>query len=281
MSATSSRLPVVFLHGWPVTQDHWRHLSPRLVDAGFAPTAISLPGLGVPATGVSSFRKAHLAARLREELNGLGVTRFALVGHDWGATVALLLAAAAPDSVVGLVVEEEIAPGVDVEIPEPGTAHYPSWHGPFNRVPGLADTLVPGREDAYYGTFLKESAGPAGLDESVQRSYIDAYRAEEVLEAGLGYYRTRADDVTDVNRLRSDPVAVPVLAVGGRYAMGSAVVEGLRPLATNVSGVVLDRSGHYPVEQEPEQAGRAVVAFLEHLRSVEAGPFRRASDGPV
>lgn len=185
----------------------------------------------------------------------------------WGTTgegtVALLLAAAAPESVTGLVVEEEIAPGVDVEIPEPGAAHYPSWHGPFNRVPGLAEALVPGREDAYYGTFLKASAGPAVLDESVRRSYVDAYRAEGVLEGGLGYYRTRADDVADINSLRSDPVAVPVLAVGGHYAMGSAVYEGLRPLATDVSGVVLERSGHYPMEQEPDAAARAVVAFLE------------------
>ncbi|WP_336792201.1 alpha/beta hydrolase [Gordonia malaquae] len=262
MSFTSGSLPVVLLHGWPVTQDHWRHLSPCLADAGFAPTAISLPGLGVPATGVSSFRKAHLAARLREELTRRGMTRFALVGHDWGATVALLLAAAAPDSVVCLVVEEEIAPGVDVEIPEPGAAHYPSWHGPFNRVPGLADTLVPGREDAYYGTFLSESAGPEGLDELVLRSYIDAYRTEGVLEAGLGYYRTRDDDVADINALRSDPVAVPVLAVGGRHAMGSAVAQGLRPLATDVGSIVLDRSGHYPVEQEPDAAGPTIVEFL-------------------
>ncbi|MFT4122505.1 MAG: alpha/beta hydrolase [Microbacteriaceae bacterium] len=191
-----------------------------------------------------------------------GASRFALVGHDWGGTVAVLLAAAMPEAVTALVIEEEILPGVDVDIPAPGAEHYPAWHGPFNRVPGLAERLVTGREHAYYGAVLTQSAGPAGLDPAVLRGYVEAYRAEGVLEAGLGYYRTRAEDVADVGRLRGNPIRTPVLAIGGRYAMGTAVADGIRPLATEVSGVVLERSGHYPVEQEPSPAAAAIVGFL-------------------
>ena len=53
-----------------------------------------------------------------------------------------------------------------------------------------------------------------------------------------------------------------VLAIGGRYAMGSAVAEGLRPVATNVTTIVLGRSGHYPAEQEPGPAAGAITEFL-------------------
>ncbi|KXO91330.1 alpha/beta fold hydrolase [Tsukamurella pseudospumae] len=254
---------VVLLHGWPVTDLHWRFLVPRLRDAGFDPVPVTLPGLGAGPDGATSFRKRDLAERLREHLAAQGLTRFAVIGHDWGGTVATFLAAAAPEAVGALVLEEEILPGIDVDIPEDGAAHYPDWHGPFNRAPGLAEAVIPGREDAYYGAFLRQSAGPTGLDPVVLRSYIDAYRSPGVLEAGLAHYRTRADDLADVAQLRAAPIGAPVLAIGGRYAMGAAVAEGLRPLAADVSGIVLDESGHYPAEQEPEPTARAIIDFLQ------------------
>ena len=48
--------------------------------------------------------------------------------------------------------------------------------------------------------------------------------------------------------------------------MGSAVEDGLRTLSTDVTGLVLERSGHYPAEQEPEPAAQAIIEFLNHHR---------------
>ena len=262
MNSSQRELPVVLLHGWPVTQAHWRGLLQPLRREGFTPVPITLPGLGTPPGDFRGFRKSKLADWLRDHLAERGLTRFALVGHDWGGTVAVLMAAAMPQAVTALVVEEEILPGIDVDIPAPGAEHYPTWHGPFNRAPGLAEHLVPGRESVYYGTFLRESAGPAGLDPAVLRSYIDAYTTDGLLEAGLGYYRTRTDDIADVMLLRENPIRTPVLAIGGYYAMGSAIAEGLRPIATDITTTVLGRSGHYPAEQEPEPVGHTIAEFL-------------------
>ena len=162
MSSSSNGWPVVLLHGWPVTERHWQGQVPLLRRSGFAPVPVAMPGLGRPAKNTSSFRKSDLAHWLGNELSARGLARFSLIGHDWGGTVALLLAAAMAQAVNAIVIEEEILPGIDVDIPAPGAEHYPSWHGPFNRAPGLAEQLVPGREDAYYGTFLRQSAGPPG-----------------------------------------------------------------------------------------------------------------------
>ncbi|WP_327635253.1 alpha/beta hydrolase [Kribbella sp. NBC_00482] len=266
MSPSSNGWPVVLLHGWPVTETHWQSLQPLLRRSGFAPVPVTLPGLGRPAKNTSSFRKSDLAHWLGNDLSARGLTRFSLVGHDWGGTVALLLAAAMPQAVNAVVIEEEILPGIDVDIPAPGAEHYPSWHGPFNRAPGLAEQLVPGREDAYYGTFLRQNAGPPGLAPDTVRSYIDAYTTDDALEAGLGYYRSRADDIADVQQLQQHPIHAPVLAIGGHYAMGSAVADGLRTLSTDVTGLILERSGHYPAEQEPEPAAEAIIEFLQRHR---------------
>ncbi|WP_128816836.1 alpha/beta fold hydrolase [Streptomyces sp. S063] len=254
----------MLLHGWPVTADHWRYLIPALDAAGITAVSVTLPGLGTaPDSGVTNFRKTALANGVRARLAQEGVTRFAVIGHDWGATVGYLIAAQAPESVSGLVVEEEILPGVDVEIPEAGRDHYPSWHGPFNRTPGLAEKLVPGREAAYYGTFLEQSAGPNGLAPDTLTAYIKAYSTPGVLNAGLSYYRTRSEDVEDIQALAAQPIATPVLAVGGRHAMGTAVADGMATLATDVTPLVFEQSGHYPAEQEPDNMNLAIVQFLQ------------------
>ncbi|MDF2968782.1 MAG: alpha/beta hydrolase [Nocardioidaceae bacterium] len=277
MSTRRRGQPVVLLHGWPVTQAHWRHLLPPLRRAGFAPVPLTLPGLGSSPDEAYSFRKADLADWVHDQLTRQGVTQFAVIGHDWGGTVAVLLAASIPAAVTALVIEEEIPPGIDVDVPAPGNEHYPSWHGPFNRAPGLAEQLVPGRENAYYGLFLRQSAGPAGLDPDVVRCYAAAYTAPGVLEAGLAYYRTRSADVKDVHRLLANPIAAPVLAVGGGYAMGTAVTDAARLLADEVTGIVLDPAGHYPVEQDPEPAAQVITEFLH--RHHDARDDRQHRDG--
>lgn len=253
---------VVLLHGWPVTQKHWRHLLPALSRAGFACLPLSLPGLGTPAAVPEDFRKTSLAGWVIDAVEAAGVDRFALIGHDWGATVAAHVASLRPDSVPALVVEEEVLPGVAVELASPGADHYPSWHGPFNRVPGLGERLVPGNEAAYYGTFLMQSAGPEGLADEVMSDYVAAYSTPGVIEPSLAYYRTRTEDIADTKRLIDTPIMTPVLAMGGRFAMADAVEAGMRHIANDVIGTVSEVAGHYPAEQEPEKSARAITAFL-------------------
>ena len=257
-------MTAVLLHGWPVTAVHWRYLIPQFEAAGITALPLALPGLGaVAGPEVTDFRKAALADWARVRLAGAGISRFAVVGHDWGATVGYFLAAGAPESVTALVVEEEVLPGADVEIPAPGRDRYPAWHGPFNRAPGLAEKLVPGRERAYYGAFLEQSAGPSGLHPDALQAYLEAYDTPGVLDAGLAYYRTRSDDIRDVEALAAQPISIPVLAIGGRYAMGTAVGQGMSTFATDVTALVFDRSGHYPAEQEPDAVNHAIVQFVQ------------------
>ncbi|MFC6355755.1 alpha/beta fold hydrolase [Luethyella okanaganae] len=194
------------------------------------------------------------------QLTDRGVTRFAIVGHDWGGTVGYLIAALAPASVSAVVVVEEILPGIDVDITEPGHDHYPAWHGPFNRAPGLAEALVPGREPAYYGTFLRQSAGPAGLDAATEQSYLAAYDTPGFLEAGLAYYRTRDADIGDVRLFASNPIVTPVLAIGGRCAMappsrtGCSPSPAMSPALCSNGPLTIPRAGARRVQQR----GRAV-----------------------
>jgi pimeloyl-ACP methyl ester carboxylesterase len=254
---------VVLLHGWPVTAYHWRRLMPALAAAGYRAIAVEPRGLGGTSVGQGPFDKATLAAEVAELLEQMDVDAFALVGHDWGGTVGYLLAADHPERLRALVVEEEMLPGIEIAIPEPGRLHYPTWHGPFNRVPGLAEALVPGREDAYYGTFLRQSAGPDPLSRDALDAYLAAYRTPACLAAGLGYYRAVRADVESVARRASRPLDVPVLTLGGEFGMGGGVASSFTKVARHVTHVGIEGAGHYPAEQRPDRVNSSVIAFLD------------------
>lgn len=88
----------LLLHGFPDSPATWRHLAPRLADAGFRVVTPWMRGYAptsAPTDG--SYDVETLAAdanRLHAVLGGDGEA--VLVGHDWGAHAAYVAAHAAP-----------------------------------------------------------------------------------------------------------------------------------------------------------------------------------------
>ena len=270
VSDTGAGPAVVLLHGWPVTSFHWRLTVPALAAAGFRAICADLRGLGASSGGPDVFAKEALAEDVIGLMNRLGVGKFAVVGHDWGGTVGYLVAADHRDRLGALVVEEELLPGIDVAIPEPGRGHYPAWHGPFNRQPGLAEALVPGREDAYYGAFLRQSAGPRPLSAQAVQAYLDAYRLPTTLTAGVGYYRTAQADAQAIGARSARMIDTPVLTIGGQFGMGSAVSECFSRVAVDIRHLQVPDAGHYPAEQRADLVNPVLVSFLQRHLSKEA-----------
>jgi pimeloyl-ACP methyl ester carboxylesterase len=257
---------VVLLHGWPVTALHWRKTLPALHDAGFRTLMISLRGLGGASAGQGDFKKTTLAEEVSSLMEILRVDRYAVLGHDWGGTIGYLLSADHPDKIWALAVEEEILPGIDVAIPSPGKEYYPEWHVPFNRAAGLAEALVPGRENEYFGAFLRSSAGPAGIEPSAEAAYLQAYRRPGQLDDSLCYYRTRIPDQDAIASRSTRQLELPILAIGGEYGMGAAVAVGLKRVGRFVSPLVIGGAGHYPAEQSPDVFNPTLIRFLNKAK---------------
>lgn len=98
--------PVVLLHGFPDDRSLWRHQVPALVGAGFRVIVPDQRGFGAsdkPAD-VDAYALPFLAGDVLAVLDGLGVERAHLVGHDWGAAVAWAVASLAPERVDHLAV---------------------------------------------------------------------------------------------------------------------------------------------------------------------------------
>ncbi|MBI4261382.1 MAG: alpha/beta fold hydrolase [Actinobacteria bacterium] len=84
---------VVFLHGFPTSSHLWRHFLPAVWTAGMRGVAVDLLGYGASEKpdGPRLDVRAQ-AGYVAELLAGLGIDRFAVVGHDLGGAVAQLLA---------------------------------------------------------------------------------------------------------------------------------------------------------------------------------------------
>jgi pimeloyl-ACP methyl ester carboxylesterase len=101
---TGEGTPVVLLHGWPDTGELWAQQSRTLVAAGYRTIVPDLRGFGASSkpAEISAYAAPALVGDVVGVLDALGVDRAHVVGHDWGAAIAWMTAAFAPDRVASI-----------------------------------------------------------------------------------------------------------------------------------------------------------------------------------
>jgi haloalkane dehalogenase len=101
-----SGTPFVFLHGNPGSSHLWREVLPRVGPGRLlAPDLIGMGRSGKPDIAYSFDDHARY---LGEWLDGVGLDRVVLVGHDWGGALAFDWAARHPERVLGIAFLESI-----------------------------------------------------------------------------------------------------------------------------------------------------------------------------
>ena len=98
--------PLLLLHGWPDAARTWDALLPALHGAGYRTIAPFLRGHGPTwFRDAATMRSGEVVAMARDALDlaaALGLGRFGVVGHDWGARIAYTLACVAPERVAAV-----------------------------------------------------------------------------------------------------------------------------------------------------------------------------------
>jgi pimeloyl-ACP methyl ester carboxylesterase len=94
--------PVLLLHGLASNARIWDGVAPRLAGAGLRVVALDLRGHGASDQPGSGYDFGCVVRDLDAALAGLGLERPVLVGHSWGAHVALQYAADRPGAAAGL-----------------------------------------------------------------------------------------------------------------------------------------------------------------------------------
>lgn len=235
--------PVLLLHGWPHTWQVWREVLPLLVGRRRV-VAPDLRGLGASARAGDGFDAVTGAADMLGLLDALGIEQAEVVALDAGVPAAFLLGAGHPARVSRLVLMEATLPGL------PGGFAAPPWWFGFHSVPGLAETVLEGHEAAYLDWFL--TAGTyeqRGVPPLIREAFVRAYTGREALRCGFGYYRAAGRNAAAI--AAAGRLTVPTVAVGGN-TVGDLLHRQLEPVADDLTGVIIPRSGHLVPLDRPD-----------------------------
>ena len=99
----SGAVPVLLLHGLASSRRFWDLVVPHLVAGGVPVVALDQRGHGDSDRPTGPYDGMTVATDALTALDALGLSRVVVVGHSWGASTALRLAATAPERVLAAV----------------------------------------------------------------------------------------------------------------------------------------------------------------------------------
>ena len=122
-----------------------------------------------------------------------------------------------------------------------------------------------GRERIYLDRFWNEfSADPRSFNEASREHYARLYAQPGAMHAGFSQFAAFDRDAID-NRAfvaAQGKLTMPVLAIGGEKSFGPTMAVVMRAAATDVHEVVIAGSGHWLMEERPDDTIAAVRSFL-------------------
>ena len=259
------------LHGFPDTAHTWRHLLPRLADAGFHAVAPFMRGYAptqVPAdgrydTGTLALDACGLHAALGGNEDAV------IIGHDWGAFATYGAAAAQPDR-WRRAVAAAVAPQASMA---DGFFSFDqlrrSWYVFFFQSP-LAEYGVSLDGCAFIDRLWADWS--PGYDGSWDTARVkEALASPESLEAAIGFYRAMFSGPPD------DPEAAAAQAASGTIAPqptlylhgvddGCMGIDTIGPvtdfLAPGSEMVVVEGAGHFMHVERPDEVNDHIIRFI-------------------
>jgi pimeloyl-ACP methyl ester carboxylesterase len=270
--------PVLLLHGFPQTSYSWHHQLAALGSAGYRAVAFDQRGYSSRARlpSVDDYRIGALVDDVLAVADAQGATRFDLVGHDWGAMVAWVVAGRYPGRVRTLT-------AVSVPHPRAFAAAFGGGAGPsteetggdddqrrrssyievFRAEGGVAERALLGADGS--GDGLRAMFDASGLSSKTEeaRRFVAAMLEPGAMTAALNWYRaTEPHSLTDVG-----PITVPTLYVWSDedIALGRTAADATEAWVTGPYRFeVLHGVSHWIPETAPAELSRML---LEHLAS--------------
>jgi pimeloyl-ACP methyl ester carboxylesterase len=250
---------VFLLHGYTQTSHMWRPLIPELAKS-HAVIAPDLRGIGQSGKPQRGYDKKTMAQDIHALAVSLGYRSVRLVGHDIGLMVAYAYAAQHPAGVDRIVLMDAFLPGVgdwkNVWLLRD------LWH--FHFYGEVPLQLVAGRERIYFEHFWNDFAADRtrSVPEEDRRLYAAAYAQPGGMRAGFEVFRAFEQDAADFQRLAERKLTMPMLVLTGEKASGNFLIEQGRLVADKVEGVVVKGSGHWLMEEAPDQVIPRLVSFI-------------------
>ncbi|SAK66746.1 alpha/beta hydrolase fold protein [Caballeronia catudaia] len=269
---------VMLLHGWPDAGRAWNAVATRLNDAGYRTIVPELRGSGgtrfLRDDTIRDGSGIALAQDAVDLADTLGIARFDVVGHDWGARAAYTIAALFPQRVRRMAaLALAFQPRGKFELPDFSQARR-FWYQWFMSLDGGPDALA--ADPKGFARIQWDTWSPPGwFDETEFAATARAFDNPDWVPITLNAYRRRwrSDQPSDpalgssYARLATiERIGVPALMIQGGVDFcdepaGSEGQDGY--FTAGYRRVVIDGVGHFPLREAPDAVAAAVIAHLK------------------
>ncbi len=249
--------PVLLLHGFPDSAELWREQIAALTGAGLRAIAPDLRGFGESdkPDAVEDYGVGRSVADLIALLDGLGIERAHVVGHDWGAGLAWAFASFVPQRVDRLVAMSVGHPTMFAR--RTIEQREKSWYMLLFQFAEAEEIL---RKDDW--ALLREWASShPDLDAAIAR--LDRPGA---LTASLNWYRAsmhprrELEGLPPLPKVQADTLGM--WSTGDRYL----IEDGIRSSGEMVDGTWryerIEGAGHWLQRDAPERVNELLLDFL-------------------
>jgi len=251
--------PVFLLHGYAQTSHMWRPLISELAKTHRV-IAPDLRGFGSSSKPESGYDKKTMAQDIHALAASLGHSRIAIAGHDIGLMVAYAHAAQFPREVTRIALMDAFLPGIG----DWKTVWLlrDLWHFHFYGKTPLA--LVDGRERIYFEHFWNDFAADPNhsVPEADRQLYAASYAQPGAMRAGFEIFRAFEQDAVDFAAFSKTKLKMPMLVLTGEKASGEFLIRQARLVADKAEGVVVNGSGHWLIDEAPDQVIPRLVTFF-------------------
>lgn len=268
--------PVVLVHGWPDDVRTWDAFLHPLRAAGYRVIRPFLRGYG-PTRFLSqstprSGQLAALAGDLMAFADALGLERYALIGHDWGARAAYIAASQRPERISHCIA---LSVGWGTNTPDQTLSLQQSrnywYHWFFATARGAAELEQDRRALA---RFMWNTWSPSWkFAESEFNNTAASFDNPDWVAICLHSYRHRwgfaegdpAYDALEQRLAQTPRIMTPTLVLhgaedGANHPSSSAGKEKL--FGHRYRRVVIPGAGHFPQREKPDEVIAEVMAWL-------------------
>lgn len=251
----------LLIHGYGACTFTWRHWAPRLGDRGHV-VAVDLKGFGRAAKPDDGrYAPGDQAALVHRLLRERALGNLTLVGHSLGGGIALLTALRLLDDgeerlrrlviVSGAAYDQRMPPFVRL-------ADYPTLSAAAFKALGATRVIRAVLDQVVHDA--------TSVDDEQVRGYAEPLGTSDAVRALLQTARQIRPADLDAITARYPELAVPALLLWGSSdrVVPLAVGERLSRALPNARLHVLERCGHLPAEERPEESYELLERFLDH-----------------
>lgn len=264
--------PVILLHGFPEFWYGWRNQIPFLVEQGYRVIVPDQRGyhLSDKPKEISAYRISTLAADINALIDHFGYEKVNLVGHDWGAAVAWMVATIYPERLKKLVILNVPYPSIMAQAFYSGNLAQlmKSWYMFFFQIPWLPEALLSvGGYDGFANS-IRFSGKPETFTDDDMEKYKEAWLKPGAMTAMLNWYRAmlqgRGSGGMSTGERQLPRITVPTLILWGEkdIALEKSLAEESIKLCENGKIVFFPEATHWLQHDEADAVNQHIHEFL-------------------